>query len=63
MLPPHRPQNAKMRPLLRAAKPQKAGRLGIAAPERLAVRNIRLQMRKTPAALRAELRILGEAKG
>jgi len=62
MLPPHLPQNLRRRPIklkYRKPAPRKAE---VTRPlDRKCVKNIRLKLRRRPAALKPDLRVLEQA--
>lgn len=63
MLPPHRPQNSKLRIPRDVLKRASAGRIGATPLARIVFGNVRLRLKKAPAALKPSLRIIEEARG
>jgi len=63
MLPPHRPQNNKARALKLAARKPAPRPPEVTSPlDRLAVKNIRLRLRRRVTPLKPSLRVLGQAE-
>ena len=58
MLPPHQPNKVKTRGPRQAVRTQSVARAGMTPLGRMALGNIRARLRKAPAALRKDLRIL-----
>jgi hypothetical protein len=59
MLPPHLPQNLKAKPIRAKARKPAPRSPEVTSPlERLSVKNIRLRLRRKPASLKSELRVL-----
>ncbi|MFZ4806394.1 MAG: hypothetical protein ACOYLQ_03990 [Hyphomicrobiaceae bacterium] len=63
MLPPHRPQNNKARAVKFAARKPAPRLPEVTSPlDRLAVKNIRLRLRRRITPLKPSLRVLGQAE-
>ncbi len=61
MLPPHLPQTMKPKPIATAVKKPTRAVMGAMMPlDRLAVKNVRLKIRKPGPSLKPELKIIGE---
>jgi hypothetical protein len=62
MLPPHLPQNLRRRPIKLKFRKPAPRKVEVTHPiDRKAVKNIRLKLRRRPAALKPELRVLEQA--
>jgi len=62
VLPPHLPQNARMRSPRDISKRVRAGHADAKPLARMAFGNIRQRLKKAPASLKPALRVLDEAR-